>query len=101
MDIATMQEKLIAVLTSMHIDSGQECPLLTSRTKPVGDLPNFSSPKWLVATTLLSIEIAAPIPDDVNIFIDKTTKLPRSIEEIAGFVCEFVPNSGHKEGAAA
>ena len=45
MDIATMQEKLIAVLTSMHVDSGQECLPLTSRTKPVGDLPRFQQPE--------------------------------------------------------
>ena len=101
MDIATMQTKIIAVLTSMHAESGQECPQLTSTTKPAADLPGFTSPKWLVATTLLSIEIAAPIPDDANIFVDETTKLPRSIEEVAGFVCKFVTNSDDKGSAAA
>ena len=35
-------------------------------------------------------QIGAPIPNDVNIFVDQTTKLPRSIDEIAVFVCEML-----------
>jgi hypothetical protein len=54
-----------------------------------------------VAITILSTEIGAPIPNDVNIFIDEKTKLPRSIDETAAFVCELLRKQTETEGAAA
>jgi hypothetical protein len=54
-----------------------------------------------VATTILASEIGASIPNDVNIFVDETTKLPRSIDETAAFVCDLVKKQGEKEAAAA
>ena len=56
---------------------------------------------WPVATTILSTEIGAPIPNDVNIFVDETTKLPRSIDETAAFVCELLKKQTDKEATAA
>ena len=70
-------------------------------TKPVGTVPEFDSKIWPVATTtILATEINIPIPDDVNIFIDETTKAPRSIEEIAVFVCELQKKQDKKQAAA-
>jgi hypothetical protein len=37
----------------------------------------------------------------VNIFVDETTKLPRSIDETAAFVCDLLKQQGEKEVAAA
>ena len=101
MDPVTMKEKLIAVLGQIQADSGLECPPLTGATKPVDDISMFDSKIWPVATTILSIEINAPIPNDVNIFVDDATKLPRSIDEAAVFVCELLKNVVEKEALAA
>jgi hypothetical protein len=101
MDPATLQEKLIAVIRQIQADSGLECPPLTGTTKPVDNIPKFDSKIWPVATTLLSTEIGAPIPNDVNIFIDETTKLPRSIDETAAFVCELLKKHAKTDAAAA
>jgi hypothetical protein len=55
---------------------------------------------WPVATTILATQIDVPIPDDVNIFIDETTKEPRSLDEIAVFVCQLQKKQGEKQVAA-
>ena len=101
MDSAALKEKLIAVLSQIQADSGLECPALVGSTKPVENLPNFDSKVWPVATTILATEIGASIPNDVNIFIDETTKLPLSIDETAAFVCELLKKQSEKEVAAA
>lgn len=101
MDPVTMKEKLIAVLSQIQADSDLECPPLTGATKPVDELPKFDSKVWPVATTILAIELGATIPNDVNIFVDEQTKLPRSIEEAALFVCELLKQEREKESAAA
>jgi hypothetical protein len=101
MDPATLKEKLIAILGQIQADSGLECPPLPGATKPVETLPKFDSKVWPVATTILATEIGATIPNDVNIFVDETTKLPRSIEETAAFVCDLLKKQSKKEAAAA
>ena len=101
MDPSTLKEKLIAVLSQIQVDSGLECPPLTGATKPVGDIPKFDSKVWPVATTILTTEISAAIPNDVNIFVDETTKLPRSIDETAAFVSDLLKKQAAKEGAVA
>ena len=93
----TVKEKLVTVLEKIQSDSGLECPSLNGETTPVGDIPKFDSKIWPVATTILSIEIGAPIANDVNIFVNDTTKLPRSIDGVAAFVCELL---GKKATAA-
>ncbi len=101
MDTATLKEKLIAVLGQIQVDSGLECPPLTGATKPIENIPKFDSKVWPVATTILATEIGEPIPNDVNIFVDEMTKLPRSIDETAAFVCELLKTKAEKEAAAA
>lgn len=96
-----MKEKLIAVLSQIQADSGLECPPLTGATKPVENIPKFDSKVWPVATTILSSEIGASIPNDVNIFVDETTKLPRSIDAMVIFVCELLKGQTEKETIAA
>ena len=101
MDPVALKEKLIAVLSQIQADSGLECPALTGASKPLENLLNFDSKVWPAATTILATEIDGTIPNDVNIFIDATTKLPRSIDEIAGFVCDLLKKQNEKEAAAA
>ena len=101
MDSTIVREKLIAVLSQIQADSDLECPPLTGAIKPIEDLPKFDSKVWPVATTILAIEIDATIPDDQNIFVDETTKLPRSIDETAAFVCDLLNRQGEQQPAAA
>jgi hypothetical protein len=74
---------------------------LTGATKPVENIPKFDSKVWAAATTILATEIGKPIPNDINIFIDDTTKLPRSIDETVTFVCELLKKQTEKDVAAA
>ncbi len=101
MDPTTLKDKLIAVLGQIQVDSGLECPQLTGETKPVESIPKFDSKVWPVATTILATEIGASIPNDVNIFIDEATKLPRSIDDISAFVSELLKKHNEKDAAAA
>ena len=101
MDCTTLKEKLIAVLGQIQAHSDLECPALTGATKPIENLPKFDSMVWPVATAILETEIGATIPDDVNIFVDETTKLPRSIDETAAFVCDLLKEQREQEAAAA
>ena len=101
MDPKVIKEKLIAILGQIQVDSALECPPLTGTIKPVEDLPKFDSKVWPVATTILATEISATIPNDVNIFFDETTKLPRSIDETAAFICDLLRKQNEKEATAA
>jgi hypothetical protein len=100
LDPTTVKEKLVAVLVQIQADSGLECPVLKGATKPVRDIPKFNSKVWPVATTILAIEIGASIPNDVNVFVDEKTKLPRTIDETAAFVCDLVRKQSDREAAA-
>jgi len=101
MDPAMLKEKLIAIIGQIQINSGLECPPLTGAIKPVESIPQFDSKVWAAATTILATEIGKPIPNDVNIFVDETTKLPRSIDETVAFVCELLKQQTEKEAVAA
>jgi hypothetical protein len=101
MDPATLKEKLIAVLGQIQADSRLECPPITGTTKPVDQIPKFDSKVWPVAITILSTEIGALIPADVNIFVDERTKLSRSIDQTVAFVYELLKKQNEKEAAAA
>lgn len=101
MDPVDLKAKLIAVLGQIQADSDLECPPVTGATKPVENLPKFDSKVWPVATTILATEIGATIPNDVNIFIDETTKLPRSVDETVSFVCDLLKKQTEDEAAAA
>lgn len=87
MDPSRVKEKLIAVIEQIQESAHLDCPPLTGTTKPAIEVPKFKSPIWLIATTLLAIELDIEISNKVNLFIDKRTKLPRSIDETVGFVC--------------
>lgn len=101
MDPTTLKNKLIAVLSQIQTDSGLECPKLTGSIKPVSHIPKFDSKVWPVATTILATKIGATIPNNVNIFIDESSKRPRSIDEVAAFVCALVNKQSVNEAAAA
>ena len=100
MDPVALRGKLIAVLGQIQADSDLECPALTGATKPES-LPKFDSKVWPVATTILATALGATIPNDMNIFVDETTELPRSIDEIAIFIGDFLKKQSEEEAAAA
>ena len=101
MDSAMVAETIVKILVQIQRDSDLECPSLTGATRPVDEIPKFDSKVWPVATTLLAMNIGAAIPNDVNIFVDETSKRPRSIAEIAGFVCELVRAQAIAAGTVA
>ncbi|SRR6266550_2513734 len=101
MDPAQLKKELIAVLAQIQANSGLECPPLSGAIKPVGSLPKFDSKVWLAATSILATEIGKPIPNEINIFVDEKTKLPRSIDETVAFVCEMLNKHDGAETAAA
>ena len=101
MDPTALKEQLIDVLTQIQADSRLECPTLTGTTKPIENIPKFDSKVWPVATTILATEIDATIPNDVNIFVNETTKLPRSIDETATFVYALLEKQSKRDAAAA
>jgi hypothetical protein len=101
LDPVTLKEKLITVIGQIQTDSGLECPVLTGATRPVENILKFDSKVWPIATTILASEIGREIPNDVNIFVDETTKLPRSIDEMAIFVCELLKKQEEAETAVA
>jgi hypothetical protein len=99
MDRATVKAQLIAVLTEVQETSGFECPTLIGALRPIESLPKFNSKVWAVATSLLADRIDAMIPNDANIFINKLTKKPLSIDETAELVCQLV-DAQHAVAAA-
>jgi len=101
MDLAMLKDKLIGIISQIQTNSGLECPPLTGATKPIDSLPKFDSKVWPAATTILSVEIGATIPNDVNIFVDNVTKMPRSIDEITAFVCELLKKQAQTDVVAA
>ena len=101
MDPVTLRDRLIAIIAQIQADSGLECPPLTGATKPVESVPKFDSKVWPVATTILATAIGAPIPNDVNIFVDETTKQPRSVDETAAFLCGLLEKHAEKGATAA
>lgn len=101
MDPVLLKEKLCIVLRQIQTDSGLDCPPLIGSTKPVGNIPEFDSKVWPVAISILAAEIGASIPNEVNIFIDEKTKLPRSIDQTAAFVCDLLKKQADKQMAVA
>ena len=97
MDPTTLKKTLIAVLGQIQADSNLECPPLTGATKPVENLPKFDSKVWPAATSILATEIGMKIPDDVNNFVDKTTKLAHSIDETAVVICDLLKKQNDKD----
>lgn len=97
MDSAAVREKLVDILYQIQTKSGLECPMLTGDTKPVATLPEFDSKVWPVATTLLADGIGGNIDNDINIFFDKTTKEPLTIDEIVALVCHLLENRTEKD----
>ena len=100
MDPTTLKEKLITVLSHIQAASDLACPSLTGATKPIDDIPGFDSKVWPVATTILSTEIGAPIPNEVNIFVDDQAQ-PRSIAQMVGLLCALLDQQPQSKADAA
>ena len=101
MNPVEVKERLSTVLSQIQMESGLECPPLTGKTKPVGDIPKFDSKVCAIAISLLSTEIDIYIPNSVNIFVKKGTGAPRTIDQIVSFVCEQAMKWAGMERAAS
>lgn len=95
-----IEKALTEVIQNIQQASGLECPPLGSGVVPAKEVPEFSSPVWIAATTMLATKIGAEIPNDENIFVDKDTKEPRSLAEIAKAVCKVAKPKESGEQAA-
>lgn len=98
MKATILKEALIGVIKQIQKISGLECPTLDGRVKPVGDVPKFDSKVWPVATTLLATELRTEISNDVNIFVDSTSKQPRSIDEAVEFLSQLLKKQAQLAG---
>ena len=101
MDQNTLKQSLITILQEIQVESKLECPQLTGTLKPIEDIPEFDSKVWPVATTILAEKTGATILNDVNIFVDDSTNLPRSIDEVVCFVMDLQINQGKSSELAA
>ena len=100
MNQTKLKAALVKVLSQIQNDSGLECPPLKGTIKPIEEIPEFDSKVWPVAISILADEIGAEIPNEVNIFVDENSNLPRSINQIAEFVGNYVTKQRDQEVAA-
>jgi|ERR1700679_173651 len=89
MDAQLVRQKLVDVLGNIQALSGLDCPKLTGTTRPANDLPKFDSKMWPVATGMLATALGITIPNDINIFRVKDTKLATTIDEAVHVVCSL------------
>lgn len=90
MDREFVREKLTEVLVNIQTMSGLECPPITAETRPIEALKKFDSKMWPVATGMLAASLGAPIPNDVNIFREKGSRTPLTIDQTVGLVCRLI-----------
>ncbi len=100
MDPKDVENALAGVIQNIQKNSGLECPPLDGTVVPVIDIPEFDSKVWIAATTILATTIDAEIPDKENIFVNKDTKLPLNIADIAALVCKVAKSNSSSEQAA-
>jgi len=93
---SAIKTSLIEVIQEIQQLSGLSCPRLDGATRPAIVVPEFRSPIWAVAATLLSERIKAEIPDDTNLFFDPDTKQPLSIDESVAIVEKLVRDQSAK-----
>lgn len=82
MDREHIENQIKSVIADIQKASQLACPPLDATTKPALDVPEFSSPIWIAATTMISGVTGINIPDDVNLFYDKKEKAETSISQI-------------------
>jgi len=86
----TIREALVNCLIQIQTSSGKFLSVITDVLKPLGDLEDFNSEVWPIASGMLQAELGILIPGKTNIFKDAVSKKPLSIEEIvANLVAQY------------
>ena len=86
MDPTLIKAKLLEVLQTVQTLSGEACPVLEDGTRPVEQLPRFTSKVWPVAAGMLGLALGRSIPCEKNIFVDEVSKAPLAISETVALV---------------
>ncbi len=101
MDANIIKAKLIEVLQTVQMLSGEDCPTIDGGTKPAEALPKFTSKVWPVAAGMLGIALGKSIPCEANIFVDDDTKLPLAINQTVALVLKILEAQDAKEAEEA
>lgn len=75
---------VIGVIAKIQEMSGRECPKITGKTIPIGDVPGFDSFNALEAKEEVAARLRMDSPGDANIFINEAGDAALSVREIAG-----------------
>lgn len=97
MDANVVKAKLIEVLQTVQLLSGEDCPAIDGGTKPAEALPKFTSKVWPVAAGMLGIALGKSIPCEANIFVDDDTKVPLAINQTVALVIKILEAQDAKE----
>ena len=100
MEPALIKAKLIEVLQTVQALSAETCPPLDDATRPVEQLPRFTSKVWPVAAGMLGLALGRSIPCEKNIFVDDVSKAPLAISETVALVLAMLEEQD-KESLAA
>ena len=100
MDPTVVKAKLVAVLQNIQTLSGETCPAIDDATRPVEELPNFTSKVWPVAAGMLSIALGKSLPCETNIFVDEQSKTPLSLNQTVALVIKLIEEQVAEEVTA-
>ncbi len=89
----TLQQAIDAVIDAIveiQEMSGRECPGITGKTIPIGDVPGFDSLNGLEATILIDQRLGIETPNDARLFTNDTGQRPIHVGGIARRIVDFV-----------
>lgn len=98
MNSVLAKEVVCAVLREIQEKQGFECPALTGDTKPLKDIPYFTSDTSIGATGKIAKKLKIEIPPTVNLFGNESGIF--SIDKTVAVLCAIADEQGEK-GAAA
>jgi hypothetical protein len=99
MNPQVIKDAVCAVLKETQEKRGLECPDLAGNTKPLKDLPNFTSPVSIGATGKVAKKLKIVIPPEVNIFGNEQGLF--TIDKTVAIICSMLNDENKKKGAAA
>ena len=100
MDRTEIKDKLCDVLKNIQAISGEECPPLDGALRPADSLSKFNSKVWPVAAGMLATAIGRPIPPEANIFVDRVSKEPLTIDQAVERVWKLLEKQQTEDTAA-
>jgi hypothetical protein len=85
---SAVKAAVVAVLNQVQATCGRECPHITGRTKPIGDIEGFDSLLAVEATVILEQALGCPLADGTPFLSADGTKALR-VDEIVDRVIEM------------